>query len=51
MKGITFDELLSRVQDHLKKPDTKMRAAIKPKEMLETIEQKQFNAEARQKKT
>ncbi|PNF14965.1 hypothetical protein B7P43_G01566 [Cryptotermes secundus] len=34
MKVSTFDELLSHVQDHLKKSDSNMRAAIKPEEML-----------------
>ncbi|PNF33360.1 hypothetical protein B7P43_G04153 [Cryptotermes secundus] len=34
MKVSTFDELLSRIQDHLKKSDSNMRAAIEPEEML-----------------
>jgi hypothetical protein len=52
MKASMFDELLSPIQDHLKKSYTNMRAAIKSEEMLETLEQKQHNAEAQcQKKT
>jgi hypothetical protein len=34
MKATTFDELVSRVQNHLKKSDTNMRAAVTPEEML-----------------
>jgi hypothetical protein len=34
MKARLFDELLFRVQNHLGKSDTNMRAAVKPKEML-----------------
>jgi hypothetical protein len=45
MKASAFD-VLSRVQDHLKKSGTNTRVAVKPDEMLKTSEQKQHNAEA-----
>jgi hypothetical protein len=51
MKASTFDELLSDVQEHVKKSDTNTRAAIKPEEMIETLEQKKKAKPQSQKKT
>jgi hypothetical protein len=38
MRASSFDGLLSRLQDDLKKSDTTMRAVIKLEDMLETLE-------------
>jgi predicted lipoprotein len=37
-KASTFNELLAGVQDHLKKSDTNMKAAVKLEGMLETVD-------------
>jgi hypothetical protein len=49
-KASMCDGLLSRIQDHLKKSDTNMRAAATSDGMLETLEQTQHTTEAQDRK-